>query len=65
MHCRQRDARFVDNLMARTAELAKILVSGDAVVPTGFARVIRTIFEPLYQDFELHNLQRDTTSRKH
>jgi len=55
----------VDNLMARTAELAKILVSGDAVVPTGFARVIRTIFEPLYQDFELHNLQRDTTSRKH
>ncbi len=34
----------------------KILIIGDAVMPTGFARVIRSIFEPLQNDFELHQL---------
>ena len=34
----------------------KILIIGDAVAPTGFARVIRSIFEPLHPDYELHQL---------
>jgi glycosyltransferase involved in cell wall biosynthesis len=34
----------------------KILIIGDAVAPTGFARVIRNIFEPLQRDYELHQL---------
>jgi glycosyltransferase involved in cell wall biosynthesis len=34
----------------------RILIIGDAVAPTGFARVIRTIFQPLHNDFELHQL---------
>jgi glycosyltransferase involved in cell wall biosynthesis len=34
----------------------KILIIGDAVAPTGFARVIRSIFEPLHNDYELHQL---------
>lgn len=34
----------------------KILIIGDAVAPTGFARVIRSIFEPLQRDYELHQL---------
>lgn len=34
----------------------KILIIGDAVAPTGFARVIRSIFEPLLNDYELHQL---------
>lgn len=34
----------------------KILIIGDAVVPSGFARVIRSIFEPLHNDYELHQL---------
>ena len=34
----------------------KILIIGDAVAPTGFARVIRSIFEPLHQHSELHQL---------
>lgn len=34
----------------------KILIIGDAVAPTGFARVIRSIFEPLRKDYELHQL---------
>jgi D-inositol-3-phosphate glycosyltransferase len=36
--------------------MSKILIIGDAVAPTGFARVIRSIFEPLRSDFELHLL---------
>jgi D-inositol-3-phosphate glycosyltransferase len=36
--------------------MGKILIIGDAVAPTGFARVIRSIFEPLHKDFELHQL---------
>lgn len=34
----------------------RILIIGDAVAPTGFARVIRSIFESLRDDFELHQL---------
>lgn len=34
----------------------KILIIGDAVAPTGFARVIRSIFEPLANEYELHHL---------
>jgi D-inositol-3-phosphate glycosyltransferase len=34
----------------------KILIIGDADAPTGFARVIRSIFEPLHRDYELHQL---------
>jgi D-inositol-3-phosphate glycosyltransferase len=36
--------------------MPKILIIGDAVAPTGFARVIRSIFQPLHKDFELHQL---------
>ncbi len=36
--------------------MTRILIIGDAVAPTGFARVIRSIFEPLRDDFELHQL---------
>ncbi|HEX4629571.1 MAG TPA: glycosyltransferase family 4 protein [Chthoniobacterales bacterium] len=34
----------------------KILIIGDAVAPSGFARVIRSIFEPLQDHYELHQL---------
>jgi glycosyltransferase involved in cell wall biosynthesis len=34
----------------------KILIIGDAVARTGFARVIRSIFEPLQNEYELHQL---------
>ncbi len=34
----------------------KILIIGDAVAPSGFARVIRSIFEPLRNEYELHQL---------
>ncbi|MDX6575944.1 MAG: hypothetical protein QOE96_1897, partial [Blastocatellia bacterium] len=34
----------------------KILLIGDAVAPNGFARVIRSIFQPLHKDLELHQL---------
>lgn len=34
----------------------KILIIGDAVAPSGFARVIRSIFEPLREHYELHQL---------
>lgn len=36
--------------------MLSILIIGDAVAPTGFARVIRCIFEPLHEDFQLHQL---------
>ena len=34
----------------------RILIIGEAVAPTGFARVIRSIFEPLHTEYELHQL---------
>ncbi len=43
----------------------KILIIGDAGVPTGFARVIRSIFEPLKGDFELHQLATRYDGRPH
>lgn len=36
--------------------MTRILIIGDAVAPTGFARVIRSVFEPLHKDFEFHQL---------
>ncbi|HYX29935.1 MAG TPA: hypothetical protein VE863_15445 [Pyrinomonadaceae bacterium] len=36
--------------------MLRILIIGDAVARTGFARVIRSIFAPLQNDFELHHL---------
>jgi glycosyltransferase involved in cell wall biosynthesis len=42
--------------MTPTPAKPKILIIGDAVAPTGFARVIRSIFEPLQNDYELHQL---------
>lgn len=43
----------------------KILIIGDGGVPTGFARVIRSIFEPLKDDFELHQLATRYDGRPH
>jgi glycosyltransferase involved in cell wall biosynthesis len=45
--------------------LPRILIIGDAVAPTGFARVIRTIFAPLQKDFELHQLATRYDGRAH
>jgi glycosyltransferase involved in cell wall biosynthesis len=42
--------------MTPASSKPKILIIGDAVAPTGFGRVIRSIFEPLHQDYELHQL---------
>jgi hypothetical protein len=36
--------------------MQRILIISDAVVPSGFAQVIRSIFQPLHKDFELHQL---------
>lgn len=35
---------------------ARILIVGDAVAPTGFARVVRGIFAPLAERYDLHQL---------
>jgi D-inositol-3-phosphate glycosyltransferase len=43
----------------------RILIIGDAVAPTGFARVIRSIFAPLHQKFELHQLATRFDGRPH
>jgi len=40
----------------QTSAKPRILIIGDAVAPTGFARVIRSIFELLCNDYELHQL---------
>lgn len=45
--------------------MIRILIIGDAVAPTGFARVIRSIFEPLHKDFELHQLATRYDGRPH
>ena len=42
--------------MIHASAKPRILIIGDAAVPSGFARVIRSIFEPLQNDFELHQL---------
>ena len=45
--------------------MQKILIIGDAVAPSGFGRVIRSIFEPLHEDFELHQLATRYDGRPH
>lgn len=42
--------------MTKPPAKPRILIIGDAVAPTGFARVIRSIFEPLQNEYELHQL---------
>jgi hypothetical protein len=42
--------------MVQRPDKPKILIIGDAVAPTGFARVIRSIFRELQADYELHQL---------
>jgi len=46
-------------------KMPRILIIGDAVAPTGFARVIRSIFQPLRNDFELHQLATRFDGRPH
>ena len=42
--------------MSATGARPKILVAGDAAVPTGFARVVEGIFKPLADAYEIHQL---------
>ena len=42
--------------MPSPSDKPRILIIGDAVVPTGFARVIRNIFQPLHNHYELHQM---------
>lgn len=42
--------------MNDNAERPRILVAGDAAVPTGFARVTEGIFKPLSSAYEIHQL---------
>ena len=42
--------------MTQASAKPKILIIGDAVAPTGFGRVLRSIFEPLSNDYKLHQL---------
>ena len=42
--------------MSEQAERPRILVAGDAAVPTGFARVMEGIFRPLSARYEIHHL---------
>ena len=42
--------------MSEGAGLPRILIAGDAAVPTGFARVMEGIFEPLARSYEIHHL---------
>src|SRR6266571_4278476 len=45
--------------------MTRILIIGDAVAPTGFGRVIRSIFEPLHHDFEINQLATRYDGRPH
>lgn len=42
--------------MSENIARPKILVAGDAAVPTGFARVVEGIFKPLAAAYEIHQL---------
>ncbi len=42
--------------MSEQSERPRILVAGDAAVPTGFARVMEGIFGPLSAGYEIHHL---------
>src|ERR1051325_1372948 len=52
-------------LDVNTRNSPRILIIGDAVAPTGFARVIRSIFQPLHQDFDVHQLATRYDGRPH
>lgn len=51
--------------MNQASAKPKILIIGDAVALTGFGRVIRSIFEPLQNDYELHQLATRYDGRPH
>ncbi len=51
--------------MIQPPQKTKVLIIGDALAPTGFARVIRSIFERLHKDFELHQLATRYDGRPH
>ena len=42
--------------MSEQTERPRILIAGDAAVPTGFARVMESIFGPLSASYEIHHL---------
>jgi D-inositol-3-phosphate glycosyltransferase len=42
--------------LSETVERPRILVAGDAAVPTGFARVVEGILKPLAAAYEIHQL---------
>ncbi|HEX8499651.1 MAG TPA: glycosyltransferase [Pyrinomonadaceae bacterium] len=42
--------------MSEQTERPRILVAGDAAVPTGFARVMEGVFGPLSASYEIHHL---------
>ncbi|HYH86207.1 MAG TPA: hypothetical protein VEX60_12195, partial [Pyrinomonadaceae bacterium] len=42
--------------MSETVARPRILIAGDAAVPTGFARVMEGVFRPLSRAYELHHL---------
>ena len=42
--------------MSENRALPRILIAGDAAVPTGFARVLEGIFNPLITRYEIHHL---------
>src|SRR5450432_2779033 len=60
-----RPAKQFLEVVVRSRKMTRILIIGDAVAPTGFARVIRSVFEPLHQDFELHQLATRYDGRPH
>jgi D-inositol-3-phosphate glycosyltransferase len=46
----------MENVRSAAKPRPRLLVVGDAAVPTGFARVIRSIFEPLIEVYEIHQI---------
>jgi D-inositol-3-phosphate glycosyltransferase len=42
--------------LSENGERPRILVAGDAAVPTGFARVMEGVFRPLSKSYEIHHL---------
>jgi glycosyltransferase involved in cell wall biosynthesis len=42
--------------LSEQTERPRILVAGDAAVPTGFARVMEGVFTPLAKSYEIHHL---------
>lgn len=42
--------------MSKKSRKGTLLLVGDAVAPTGYSRVLRSIFEPMAGDFEIHHL---------